>query len=196
MGRNVLGSGRFAGPTGAGPLNGLVTGAAVPKPVVYAQTCRAVGNRAASQVGRRLLQLGLRKAGSRIAGKILTGSSAWKKAFLHIAEHFGKDALLSKPVHAVFRGKYCSQAALEPLIQKAATKPSRRALTQATVHGNPIGRWVVLLEREFPEEIGDEITRKVVQGMVVDRSTPCKILRIIVDLTGRPITAYPVAKFF
>jgi hypothetical protein len=53
----------------------------------------------------------------------------------------------------------------------------------------------VVLEREFAEVIGTEVrvVKRTVEGNIertIER--PCKILRIVVDFTGKPVTAYPV----
>jgi hypothetical protein len=175
---------------GANALAGLTT------VQLQAKVAAEAAKRAAKQVGKRLTQLALKKAASRIIGKMAVGSRFWDKAFKHIAEHFSEQALASKAVHAVFASKYRTKAALEALLKQGASKAGRRTLTQATIAGNPLGRPVVILEREFAEAIGEELTKKVVNGAEVIERVPCKILRIIVDYTGKPVTAYPVKVFF
>lgn len=139
------------------------------------------GRAAARELGGRLSALALRRASSRILGKIGTRSRHWARAFEHIALHFRPDP--TRAAHAVFEAAFRSRPALEELIQRAVRRPSQRLLTRATIHGNPAGRAVVVLEREFGRVIGQQ------DGQA------CTILRIIVDYTGRPITAYPIAAF-
>ena len=149
---------------------------------------------AIGKAGKGLLKGGasaaLKKARSRMFGKLALGSSGWTKAFPHIAEHFTEAALKSKPVHAIFAKKFASENGLKGLLQQAISKPSRTFLSRETVDGVASGRIVVLVEREFGEAIGEEVVRQT------GKREPCKILRIVIDLAGNPITAYPVKKFF
>jgi hypothetical protein len=63
-------------------------------------------------------------------------------------------------------------------VKRAVNGPSRApVITKLTISGEPVGMPAVIIEREFAEVIGH------VGGKA------CKILRIIVDFTGRPQTA-------
>ena len=152
-----------------------------------------VARKTAEEVSVRLVRQAIRKAGSRMAGKILVGSAAWLKAFEHIAEHFAENLVVEKGTHGVFKAALRSRGALEPLVSQAVRRPSSTLVGRAAVHGVFAGRICVILEREFAEEIGEEL--RVEAGGVIKR-TGAKILRVIVDVRGKPITAFPVTKFF
>ena len=169
----------------------MILGAAIPG--VYALPWKAAARQIEKQATKGLLRMALRKSGSRIAGKILTGSRAWLKAFIHVAEHFIEEPVIEKGKHGVFKAALRSREALEPLIKSTVTKPSRRILGQLSVHGVNAGRFCVFLEKEFGEELGEELTQKKI-GEEITR-VPARILRVIVDYRGKPITAFPVAKF-
>ena len=125
-----------------------------------------------------------KKAGSRILGHIARNSRVWEKALEHIALHF--KPMAGKAAHVIFEPKFRNMKAIEELVTKAMTKLGwKPVVTQLTdAAGVAVGKPAVILEKEFAEVIG----RK--------GATECKILRVIVDFTGRPITAYPVDKFF
>ena len=146
----------------------------------------------AEEVSEGVVRLAIRRAGARLAGKILVGSNAWRKAFEHIAEHFEKRFVYQKGLHGVFVSALRSREALEPLVKLAVTKPTRKAVGRASVNGVFSGRICTILEREFANAIGVEWR---LEGGVLT-SVEAKILRIIVDVRGKPITAFPVAKFF
>jgi hypothetical protein len=139
----------------------------------------------------------VRKAGSRMAGKILTGSAAWTKAFEHVILHFSEKEIFEKggqaATHGVFKAALRSRSALEALISTAVRRPSSIKVGKLAVHGVFDGRPCVLLEREFADVIGEELRRE--GGQIVSR-TEAKILRIIMDVNGKPVTAFPVASFF
>jgi len=158
---------------------------------VYMLPWKAAARKAEKVAGKRLVALALRKAGSRIAGKLLTGSKEWTKAFEHIAEHFSEEALQHKISHSVFRATLRSRSLLEPLLKDAVLKPSRKVVSQLRLHGVSLGRVCVIIEREFADVIGEDITHTA-EGVV---RRPAKILRVVVDITGRPITAFPVLEF-
>jgi hypothetical protein len=136
-----------------------------------------------NEIGKDLAKLMAKKAPSRVLGHLARDSRVWKKAFEHIAEHF--EPIAGKPAHAVFEPKYRSMTAMQELITKAMTKLGRApVVTKLTdAAGVPVGKPAVILEKEFAEVIG----RK--------GATECRILRVVVDFTGRLITAYPVEKF-
>jgi len=146
----------------------------------------------ADEVSTRLVRLAVRKAGSRLAGKILTGSAAWVKAFEHISEHFVERYVYEKAKHGVFKSALRNQSALEELIRRAVRGPSSVKVGKLAVHGEFTGRTCVILEREFSEEIGEELSH--VAGTI--ERVPAKILRIILDVDAKPVTAMPVASFF
>jgi hypothetical protein len=147
----------------------------------------------ADEVAVRTVRLAIRKAGSRLAGKILTGSAAWLKAFEHISEHFVERYVYEKAKHGVFKSALRNQSALEELIRRAVRGPSSVKVGKLAVHGEFTGRTCVILEREFSEEIGEEL-RRLADGTI--ERTPAKILRIILDVDAKPITAMPVASYF
>jgi len=150
-----------------------------------------VGRKIVKQIGKKLTKLSLKKAGSRIVGKINVKSRFWNRAFEHIALHFKPVA--GKVSHAVFEPAFRSRTAVEKLIKSVVSKASRApVLTKATIDGVPLGKPVVILEKEFSEVIGKITVEQ--SGKLVEK--PLKILRVIVDYTGKPITAYPVEKFF
>jgi hypothetical protein len=146
----------------------------------------------AEEVSARLIRLAVRKAGTRMAGKLLIGSGPWIKAFEHIAEHFERKWVFQKGTHGVFASALRSRGALEPLIKIAVTKPSRTVAGRVAVNGVFSGRICVILEREFAEVIGVELKHS---GGALSE-VEAKILRVIVDINGKPITAFPVASFF
>jgi hypothetical protein len=142
----------------------------------------AITRRAAKEIGEKLVKLASKKAASRILGKLATNSKAWRKAFEHIAMHFGP--IEGKASHAIFEKAFRSKAGVEKLIRTALTSLGRSpVVSKLTIDGVAAGKPCVILEKEFSEvigKIGDE---------------PCKILRIVVDFTGKPITAFPVKQF-
>lgn len=143
---------------------------------------KKVGQVVIKEIGKRLPKLAAKKAGSRIVGHMTRNSRAWTKAFAHMRTHFKN--IPGKPSHAIFVKKFRNEAALKQLIRQAATTPSRKAVTtKLKVGAENIGRPAVIIEREFSQAIGNI------------GNEACKILRIVVDFTGRPITAYPVNKF-
>src|SRR5262249_6982759 len=144
------------------------------------------------QLGKRLTLHAFKKAGEWITNKMFLGSREWLKAYEHIAEHFSERALQEKAKHSVFAKPYRNRAGLEKLLNKGAKPGAKRWVTCEKVHGNPVGRPVVILEREFAEPIGESL-KKV--GENIERR-PARILRIIVDTTGDPVTSYPVFEHF
>lgn len=142
----------------------------------------AIGKKVVKEIGRKAARLAVKKAGSRFFGHITRNSRAWQKAFAHIAEHFA--AVPGKASHAIFEKKFHSVDAIENLLKRALSGPSRSPLlTKLTIDGAPAGKPAVVIEREFGEVIG-RIGEK-----------ECRILRLVVDFTGRPVTAFPVDKF-
>src|SRR5271157_310504 len=143
-----------------------------------------VARQVTKRIGKKLAALMAKKAGSRVLGHIARNSRVWKKALEHIALHF--KPMAGKAAHVIFEPKFRNMKAIEELVTKAMTKLGRKpVVTQLTdAAGVAVGKPAVILEKEFAEVIG----RK--------GATECKILRVIVDFTGRPITAYPVDKFF
>ncbi len=142
-----------------------------------------VAKQVIKQIGKKGAKALIKKSGSRVAGQITRKSRSWTKAFAHIAEHFKPSP--DKLRHAVFESRFRSQDAIEGLIKRTVSGPSRTPiLTKLTVGGEPIGMPAVVIEREFPDVI----------GRIGDKE--CRILRIVVDITGRLQTAYPVERFF
>ena len=143
---------------------------------------RKISEIVVKEIGKRLSKLAAKKAGSRMIGHMTRNSPAWNKAFTHMRTHF--KSMSGKASHAIFTKKLRNEAGIKQLIQKAAGNPSRAPVTtKLTVGAENVGRPAVIIEREFSEAIGH----------IGDDA--CKILRVVVDFTGRPITAYPVRKF-
>jgi hypothetical protein len=184
--------GRVPGALGMSWLSGHPAGLRIRTPILGNIWTKGA-QKAASELGKDLLKLALRRAGSRLAGKILIESKAWQKAFLHIAEHFTLDLLKEKASHTIFTAALRNRTAVERLIITTVKGPSHRAITRATIDGVAAGRPVIILERVFQEVIGEEFKR---QGGELVLQNQCKILRVIIDITGRPVTAYPVSALF
>ncbi len=148
---------------------------------------------AAKEVGARALRVGLRRAGAKTIAKLMIESSAWKRAFVHIAEHFAIDAIKEKGQHTVFTLALRSTEAIKPLIVATAKGPSHKYISRALVHSVRAGKPVIVLERVFQEVIGEtfkEIEENGVKKIV--KTADCKVMRIILDLKGTPLSAYPV----
>ena len=142
----------------------------------------AIAKKALKEIGKKAAKIAVRKAGSRFFGHITRKSRFWSKAFEHIAEHFEPAA--NKASHAIFEPKFRNVEAIETLLKKALSGPTRHpVLTKLTIDGVPAGKPAVVIERQFTEVIGRA------------GKAECRILRIVVDFTGRPITAFPVDKF-
>jgi hypothetical protein len=142
----------------------------------------AIEKKVIKEIGKKAAKMAVRKAGSRFLGHITRKSRVWIKAFEHIAEHFEPAA--GKASHAIFEPKFRSLEAVETLLKKALSGASRQPLlTKLTIDGVPAGKPAVVIERQFTEVIGRA------------GKTECRILRIVVDFTGRPITAFPADKF-
>ncbi len=157
--------------------------------VIFAQA-KGAAKLIARQAGKRFVALALKKAGSRLAGKLFLNSKAWVKAFEHVAEHFSVKALASKASHSVFTTAFRSKPAVEKLIRQALKGPTKKYISRLTIGGDAIGRPCVVIEKEFAEVIG-ETFKKVGAEIVKQEGGDCKWLRIVVDITGRPITAFP-----
>ncbi len=150
----------------------------------------AVPKQAIKELGKGGARLLLKKGASRFFSKVAMQSKAWGKAFEHIAEHLSLKAAAAKATHTVFAEAFRNRAAVEKLIMQAAKKYSKKYVRQMPVHGESIGRWCVVIEKEFPEVIGE--TFELIGGQVVKRANgDCRWLRLVIDYTGRPITAYP-----
>jgi hypothetical protein len=158
---------------------------------IYAQSV-PIAKAVVKEIGKRAAALALKKAGSRLAGKLFLNSREWIKAFEHIAEHFSLRALATKATHSVFLASLRNKSAVEGLINQALRGPTRKYLWRLKIANEviPLGRPCVMIEREFAQVIGE--TFENVGGQFVKKEgADCKWLRIIVDYTGRPITAYP-----
>jgi hypothetical protein len=149
------------------------------------------------QIGKKLTKLALQKARSRILGNLLRDSKTWKKAFKHIALHFDEKLVHKKAAHTVFKRAHRSKGAVEELLAKVARKPDRAVqLSKATnLDGVANGIPVVILEKRI-ESVGTKLVLKTdAVGEIIEHET-VHILRVVVDYTGRVITAYPVKEFF
>jgi hypothetical protein len=172
-------------------LTGVAAGLRLP--IFFAN----IASKAAGEIGKDLVKLMLRKSSSRVIGQILKDTKAWKKAFSHIAEHFTLQVLKDKGFHTVFKSAFKSEKAVMKLIVQTCRAPTKRIVTKATVQisGQAVaeGIPVTIIERTFAEAIGESF-EQVVEGetkRTVSRGD-CHILRVIVDYTGRVISAFPV----
>jgi len=144
----------------------------------------------AKEIGRQIAVKALTAAAKKAATKLARGSRAWTKAFTHIAQHFNPSLFGNRVTHGVFVSALRRKDLLEPLIEETLKK-GRRQITKAVVHDVAEGRPVVIIEREFEQIIGVTRFRRG-EGVVAEN---CRILRVIVDVTGTPVTAYPVTEF-
>jgi hypothetical protein len=141
---------------------------------------QGLARKAAKEIGKGALKLMARKSGSRLLGHLQRDSRVWRKAFQHIKLHFGQQA--GKPAHTVFAQSFRSEAAVRKLIRSAAAKPSKApVVSRATIDGIPAGTPCVVIEKAFRSPIG-----------VTPDGLPAHVLRIVVDYTGKPLTAFPV----
>src|SRR5919199_1500524 len=77
-----------------------------------------------------------------------------------------------------------SRRALEDLLQRALDDPRRvTRLSRETFEGIPTGKPVAVIEVALEEAIG-----RTQAGL------ECRVLRVITDITGRPLTAFPAAQ--
>jgi len=174
---------RVAGVLGTGLAAGL-TGIHV-----FADVKGAAERAVVKEVSRRFFQRALRNVGRKVAGHLVRESRAWQKAFLHIAEeHFSEQA--EKLVNGVFLSKFRNQESIEQLLREAVRGAQRRIVLPAGHPDNTSGKAVIRLEIQFFEKIVGERFKDDVGRMV-----PCKFLRVFLDLTGRPITMFPVTGF-
>jgi hypothetical protein len=132
-----------------------------------------------NEIGTKRFKTMGKKAASRILGKLAVGSKPWAKAFEHIAKHFGPIA--DKPSHGIFLKELRNRPAIERLIRTALNRLGRAPVVTRLENVAPS----VILEKEFPDVIG-----------VTQKGELCRILRIVVDYTGRPISAFPVPEFY
>jgi hypothetical protein len=178
---------RIAGALGTGLAAGLTS------MHVFADVKGAAGKVVVKAVTRKFFQRALRNVARRVGGHLIRESRAWQKAFAHIAEqHFSEQA--EKLVNGVFLSKFRNQESIEQLLREAVRGAQRRTVLPAGHPDNTSGRAVIRLEIQFFEKIVGE---KFVQLTKDDagRMVPCKFLRIFLDVTGRPITMFPVTGF-
>jgi hypothetical protein len=188
-------TGRLPGPLGLTAVTGLNFGLIVGPPV-RANIWTKAARRAMSEFGEAVLRQALKNTSRRVLGKLFTGSREWIKAFEHISEHFVLKFIAKKETHTVFVTGLRSRQALEPLIRQTAKGYSHRWVGQSIVHSVKAGRPVIALEREFSQIIGETYKHEMRNGVkVAVKTADCKILRVILDITGKPITAYPVSGF-
>jgi hypothetical protein len=178
---------RFSGSTGFDLLTGLT------KITLYGGPT-SLGKGAGRALARRFARVAAKKTVRAFARELRRGSTAWTKAFKHIALHFNDELLRLglKAAHGVFLKKFCSKEALEPLLKQAVTRPSRHILLPANHPANTVGILCVVVEREFAEVIGEALVRDA-KGAIT--SAPARILRIFLDARGNPQTAFPVKSF-
>jgi hypothetical protein len=144
---------------------------------------RTIGRSVLQQLGRTEALRFLENASRRVLRKLQRDSAAWTEAFRHIKAHFVED--FTKPRHTVYVEKFRSRAALEDLFEKALQHPDRQTrLSRETFEGVATGKPVAVIEVTLDEVIGR-----------TSSGASCRILRLITDLTGRPLTAFPVEHF-
>ena len=140
----------------------------------------SVLRKVSKEIGRRGMKLMVRKSGSRLLGHLQRNSRVWRKAFEHIKLHFKQ--VPGKSSHTLFAPKYRTEAAVRELVRKAASKPSHApVITKQTVAGLPEGTPCVIIDRVFKHAIGT-----TADGL------PAHTLRVVVDFTGKPVTAFPM----
>ena len=147
-----------------------------------------IGKQFSKEVGKREARAATENIGSRTLGFLQRGGKDLEKALKHISEHFRLDP--TKPVHTLFAKKFRNEEKVVELISDAVSRPSfEPILTRQTHVGDKVGDFAFIIEREFSENIG-EVVRK---GS--DERIPTNKLRVIVDKSGRVISAFPVEKF-
>ena len=112
--------------------------------------------------------------------QLVTGDAKekqWAEAQEHIAEHFHR--IKDKPKHTVFAKKYRDIPELRQLIAETLSRPSETTYSLLTENGNPEGNPCLLIHRHFSKQIGES------EGQ--------NSLRVIGDMDGKLISAFPVA---
>jgi hypothetical protein len=133
------------------------------------------------QLGARLSRKGLKDANRLLARHLRSDSKIWRQVIGHISRHFTDDAARATAnlSHGVFDKAFRSADSLKKLVLEACSKPSR-APHFSTWEGKPR----IILEKEFTKVIGH----------VGKNNEPTTIMRVIIDVTGKPITAFPIPK--
>jgi hypothetical protein len=141
---------------------------------------------ASRELGQAITRIALSKRTVRFIGK------RWEEAFRHIAEHFAaRTALATRAAAGVFLEAFRSRSAVEGLIKQAVKRPSNKLLSRRVVHGAKlaIGEPVVIVEREFSQVIGEAFK---MSGSEIVKEGECKVLRVVFNVAGEVITAFPV----
>jgi len=137
------------------------------------------------EFGKKESRLMEEKILSRTLGHIKKGNKL-EKAMEHIGEHFHPDK--SKPKHTMFTEKFRDKEKVLELIKDAVANPSYKPiLSRGTHEGQQVKDFVFIIEKEFPEEIGEVIKK--------EGKFPTKKMAVIVDKSGRLVSAYPVERF-
>lgn len=147
-------------------------------------------------IGSGAARTALRNAGGRVTGKLLTATDRWDRLSKYVRKHFNEKLFRrgERDVHGVFAKKYRDPQRLQDLVRQAADKPSHAPyLSRLTRNGKPVGQPAIVIERDFGKEIGYSLVRNDKTGEITTES--CSILKIITDITGNPISIYPVSKF-
>lgn len=154
---------------------------------------------ASREFGRAFSKIAFSKRTVRFVGK------QWEVAFKHITEHFAaKTALATRKTAGVFLSAFRSRSAIEGLIKQAVKRPSNKVFTRKFVHTVVAGEPVTIVEREFSFVIGEAF--KEVGGAIVKDSEKviengvervlwngdCKVLRVIYNVAGEVVSAFPV----
>lgn len=127
----------------------------------------------------------VRNSSKRLAGIVRRDKGHWQKAYRHIAEHFRAAGRSVKNSHGVFARKFRSETEIKSLLRKVASGVSRAPVVSLErIGGKSIGRPVVLLQKKFSRPIGIDAKGK-----------PADILVVVMDYTGRLLTAYPVSRY-
>ncbi len=200
MGFPQMGAG-VPGVIGASEVSGMnlaILGTAIYANLASKGARKAAAKLAERELGRAILKIAFTKRNISFAHK------AWTVAFTHIAEHFGTKAAIGKATHGVFLKALRNRAAVEGLVKSAVGRSSNRVISRRFVHQLTIGEPVIIVEREFGEVIGEafkmeggkivKATEKVIENGVerVIWNGDCKVLRVIYNIYGRPITAFPI----
>jgi hypothetical protein len=153
-----------------------------------------LGTKGARKLARKLAERELGRAISKIAfGKrtLRFVGKQWEFAFKHITEHFSaKTALLTRKTAGVYLARFRSEGAVQNLIKSAVARSSNRLFTRSFVHTVAAGEPVTIVEREFSFVIGESF-KQLATGEIV-KEGECKVLRVIFNVAGEVITAFPV----
>jgi nucleoid-associated protein YgaU len=133
------------------------------------------------QIGIRLSKKGVQHATRLLARHLRSDSRIWRQVYDHIARHFAADGgrAEAKLAHGVFDKAYRSFESMKKLLLEACQKPSH-----APYFSDWGGKPRIIIEKAFTHPIGTAGAQQA----------PTNFLRIVIDFTGRPVSAFPIAK--